>query len=402
MEQVEWAKLDYAYGESTNVSDLIQTILSGEETEACEACATLHNKLVHQGSVYSSTYEAIPFLIGTLSATGNAPCARVGVLWLLDDIVSSCAFWVNAPEFDRAEVGWPSPKEFIERAWLGSALFCRLLDEDSSADIRMLAARLLGMLVTPGPRIAGAEQSDRYASAAAALTDRVRADETDDLALSSVVFALGRAAAHDRSLIRYLRETRVRLGVGEQTRVAAALAVVEIEEGKHATLEEVDLLVDAMCRAPETDTLFQLRTGPGSERRSPWVMARLRFKLRAALCAWSAGDEPRMERVLPALLAGVRLATAYTADVDLGPVFLWLWPDRRTRSESGAHGRLHRVTPPPVVPSDLIGVARRVVQACYDNPAIWDRPVGNTILAFRDAELPETRCGLGELLDRPA
>ena len=80
MEQVDWAKLDYAYGDATNVSELIRTIAFGDEAEACEACTTLHGELVHQSSVYSSTYEAIPFLIETLAVTGSGSGVRRGVL----------------------------------------------------------------------------------------------------------------------------------------------------------------------------------------------------------------------------------------------------------------------------------------------------------------------------------
>jgi hypothetical protein len=69
MERLDWAKLDYAYGNATNVSELIQTIAFGDEAEACDACATLHDELVHQASIFSSTYEAIPFLIEALAMT---------------------------------------------------------------------------------------------------------------------------------------------------------------------------------------------------------------------------------------------------------------------------------------------------------------------------------------------
>jgi len=53
------------------------------------------------------------------------------------------------------------------------------------------------------------------------------------------------------------------------------------------------------------------------------------------------------------------------------------------------------------MPSDLTGVARRVVQACYDNPSIWEPLIGDTILLFRNVGLPDTRAGLKALLDAP-
>jgi hypothetical protein len=109
-----------------------------------------------------------------------------------------------------------------------------------------------------------------------------------------------------------------------------------------------------------------------------------------------------MERVLPALLTGVRLTSGYVASADLGPVFAWLWPDRCSKFSQGANGELKYVRPLPITPKDLNGIARRVVQACCDNPSIWEPPVGNTSLAFRDAGLPETRVGLKDLLGSTA
>jgi hypothetical protein len=55
--------------------------------------------------------------------------------------------------------------------------------------------------------------------------------------------------------------------------------------------------------------------------------------------------------------------------------------------------------PSPITAKDLTSIARRVVQACHDNPGIW---AGSTIMAFREVGLPETRAGLKDLLDSTA
>jgi hypothetical protein len=394
MEQIEWAKLQYAYGEPVNVSELIQTIAFADDAEARTACNTLHNNLVHQASVYSSTYEALPFLIDALALIGGDTGARRGVLGLVEDIISSSIHWI---EMDRLSVskfeeGLTLPKEIVRRGWQGSDLFAHLLQEKDSFAVRTYGAYLLGMLLTLGPRFAPAAPPDRYAAAVAALVDRLQSDkEIDEIALSSIVFALGRAALHDPSLIELLRRTGAKPNVGEPTRVAAALSVLEIEDGKHANLHEADLVIDTMCRAAETDVLYG---------RSPWVRARLRFRLSKVLCAWSVGDEGRMKRVLPALLTGIRLTSGYPASTDLYHVFHWLWPDRYSGIVESPPGEpLKWGRAPPVTPKDMNDVARRVVQACYDNPSIWEPPVGNTSLTFRDVGLPGTRAGLKNLLD---
>ena len=140
---------------------------------------------------------------------------------------------------------------------------------------------------------------------------------------------------------------------------------MQIDDGGHANFEEVDVVIDTMRRAAETDTLFHAE-GDRPRARSPWIRARLRFMLRKVLCDWSSGDGVRMERVLPALLTGVRLASGYTAETDLGPIFKWLWPDRK--STFADDSSFKRIWPSPITAQDMTGIARRVVQACYDNP----------------------------------
>jgi hypothetical protein len=73
MERVDWAHLEYSYEEAPNVPELIQTVAFGDDEQGCKACSTLHDNIVHQSSIYSSTCEAIPFLIEALAATATVP-----------------------------------------------------------------------------------------------------------------------------------------------------------------------------------------------------------------------------------------------------------------------------------------------------------------------------------------
>jgi hypothetical protein len=43
---------------------------------------------------------------------------------------------------------------------------------------------------------------------------------------------------------------------------------MEIDDGKHANLQEVDLLINTMCRPAEIDTLYQLEPGTDNARSS--------------------------------------------------------------------------------------------------------------------------------------
>jgi hypothetical protein len=123
MEQVEWAKLDYSYGEPVNVSELIQTMAFGGEAEARKACNTLHDNVVHQASVYSSTFEATAFLIEALGVVGGEAGGRRGVLSLLGDIFASCIHWtelerLSISKFQRG-MGASQGNNRAGLAWLG-------------------------------------------------------------------------------------------------------------------------------------------------------------------------------------------------------------------------------------------------------------------------------------------
>ena len=395
MREVDWAALDYCHGKAKNVSELIETIVSADKETAAEACRTLQDELVNQASLYSATYEAIPFLIEAAAAA--APTLRPRVLNLVAEIVRSAIYWIEMAESadELNQDLWSI--EFVRRTWLGSESFARFLHKDRDSLARINAAHLLGLLLTRGPALAPAGQPGRYAAAIATLVERLQRKEPDEFALSSVIFAIGRAAVHDLSLIEHLRKARTRPGIGEVTLVSVALAVMKIDDGRHADLEEVDLLIGAMWGAAETDGLFHL-PGDKSRAMSPWIVGRLRFALREVLCAWSAGHDDRMERVLPGLLTGVRLASGHTAEMDLGPLFEWLWPERKVRFGNDGNFKW----PSPITAVDMTGIARRVVQACYENPRIWEPRTGNTALAFRRVGLPDRRADLKVLLDDTA
>src|SRR4051794_11010689 len=96
MRAVDWTSLDYCYGNATNVSELIETIAFGDEREALLACDTLSEELEHQGSLYSASYEAIPFLTEAAAAAG--PTLRPRVLSFIAIILGRAIHWIEMAE----------------------------------------------------------------------------------------------------------------------------------------------------------------------------------------------------------------------------------------------------------------------------------------------------------------
>src|SRR5262249_17523730 len=52
---VEWGRLTHAYGEATDVPDLIRALSSNDEQQRDEAIEELMSRICHQGGVYDAT-----------------------------------------------------------------------------------------------------------------------------------------------------------------------------------------------------------------------------------------------------------------------------------------------------------------------------------------------------------
>ncbi|WP_152049962.1 HEAT repeat domain-containing protein [Tautonia marina] len=62
LDSIDWATLTHAYGEATDVPNLLRALLSPDSGERDEALDTLFGNIWHQGTVYPATAAAVPFL----------------------------------------------------------------------------------------------------------------------------------------------------------------------------------------------------------------------------------------------------------------------------------------------------------------------------------------------------
>ena len=99
LDGIDWASLRHAYGSAEDVPELLRRVASGDGdeggggdgsgggAEAAEALNELWGTIWHQGSVYSATVAAVPYLAKIAAAGVSMP----GVLQLLGSIAeSSC------------------------------------------------------------------------------------------------------------------------------------------------------------------------------------------------------------------------------------------------------------------------------------------------------------------------
>ncbi|MFI7130030.1 hypothetical protein ACIBQ1_30345 [Nonomuraea sp. NPDC050153] len=62
LDRVSWAKLKHAYGRATDVPGQIRALASADEGERQKALSALYGNIFHQGTRFSATPHAVPFL----------------------------------------------------------------------------------------------------------------------------------------------------------------------------------------------------------------------------------------------------------------------------------------------------------------------------------------------------
>ena len=184
LDEIPWDRLSHAYGEATDVPDILRALAGGDE----DALDDLFGNIWHQGTVYEATAYAVPFLIELLEHPGTE---TAGLLGLLSEIADGSSYADVHQHLDRPRPdGDPELRERIERelSWVraaraavaaGSPVYLRLL-ADGDEDVRAWAAHTLGMSAeAPDPMVP-------------ALRERLALDE-NPLVRASLVFAVAAA-----------------------------------------------------------------------------------------------------------------------------------------------------------------------------------------------------------------
>lgn len=70
LDTIDWTSLTHAHGPATDVPELLRSLLSDDLDVRLQACADLHEKIWHQGTVYPASAVAIPFLFELLTHPG--------------------------------------------------------------------------------------------------------------------------------------------------------------------------------------------------------------------------------------------------------------------------------------------------------------------------------------------
>lgn len=197
-----WVSVSHAYGPAGDLPGLLRALAEGG-SDAEEALSELYSCLLHQGTVYSASVDAVPYLARIAAAAGPGTAE---VLCLLGGLAESDDEWEIAPGAVRAAVAAQIP-----------LLTTLLAHED--VNVRQLTGWTLGHTRDTGP-------------APVALRSRWTA-EADPGVRAELLIALGRVdlsgpAVESRALLGADTPAPVRLAA-----LLVALAAAEPWTGAH-------------------------------------------------------------------------------------------------------------------------------------------------------------------------
>jgi hypothetical protein len=368
LDLIDWGNLEHAYGPADDVPDLIRGLASKIAETREHARDELWCNVIHQGTVYSVTSYAVPFLLELLESPAVKDKAQLLVyvaalacgnsyLDVHQDLFREMG--VDQEERDPAE--W---HEQIERelGWVeaarsavvsGTPVYLTLLD-DPDPEIRCCAAYTLAV------------GKPRAAEIVLRLEDRLKL-ETDEGVKASILLSLPCVGGSDCGPLieRYLD-----LAHGRLVRVAAALSLVQIA-GERVPRAAVKELLESIADPEAIDPAY---------RKLPWADGE--SVVSAVSAALSRLSTASVETTVPLMLDaldGLRSRDAASITM-VGAILSIVFDVRKEPREPGELSELQRT------------VVRRLARS---NPA-WSW--GNVSWTFREFGLPDSRVKMKEFV----
>jgi hypothetical protein len=102
LDDVPWDELEHAYGRASDVPGQIRDLLSSKANKRESALSELFGNIHHQGTLYSATAPAVPFLAEVARCEEAHPRVRIELLWLLAAIAAGGSDLSDTPPLKRA------------------------------------------------------------------------------------------------------------------------------------------------------------------------------------------------------------------------------------------------------------------------------------------------------------
>ena len=139
LDEIDWYSLGHAYGDASDVPDMIRGLASKDDAEREQAWNELIGSVRHQGDVYDTTPVVVPFLIEILSDPSLPDKANFLMCFCYYSV--DYADWSYSNEEEEMAGGeyTQQTRQSIEE---GMPIYLSLLD-DPDSEIRSWAARVL-------------------------------------------------------------------------------------------------------------------------------------------------------------------------------------------------------------------------------------------------------------------
>lgn len=357
IDDIDWASLEHAYGPATTTPAYLRALLATHPAVRSEAVEHLWSAVTHQGTVYSATAAAAPYLLAILGDDSGRPL-RVELLMVVETIAQGSSYHdvhgrlYPAAERESAEFQAMVADELAYTAACRRAVlagFDLVLGflADPVEDVRRQATSTAVALASL-PEATEAQRAATVAGLAALATG-----EEEPATLAASVLSLALLGADVRSWLDH-PELPVR--------TAAALAPsLHDDPAAHA------VLLDALARSQALDASL-----PDNY---PQIDGHPRFAVIAAVC----DRVPDRAVALPSLLAALDLASNWTVDFDRGPMLAYLFG-------------------PETAGAVMTSPQRTFLEALLARDDLWDPKNGNAQAVFRRIGLPYSQAGIAEIV----
>jgi hypothetical protein len=253
LDRIDWSSVEHAYGPAGDVPGLIRDLASDDAATRKQALRTLWSNVIHQGTVYSATSHAVPFLIELLESltVQDKPelLVYVGALAcgssyhdVHGPLFEASGFYQDEMEQPEWQARIQEELRWVESARLavvvGTPVYLKLLD-DPIPEVRFSAAYTLAV------------GRDRASEIIPRLEERLKV-EADDRVKASILLSLTCVGGGDAGPMveRYLDPAQARL-----VRVAAALSLARIA-GERTPNAAVTQLMEAIADPGPIDEAY--------------------------------------------------------------------------------------------------------------------------------------------------
>jgi hypothetical protein len=357
IDDIDWSSLRHAYGPATTTPDYLRALLATDPFVRDQAIDHLCSAVTHQGTVYSATAAAAPFLLAILADDAGRP-VRVDLLVVVEAIAKGSSYHDVHGQFYPADERESAKFQALVAAELADTAACRraVLDgfdlvlgflTDPVENVRRQAtSTALALASLP-------EATDAQRAATRSALTALAADDQEHATLAASVLSLALLGADVRTWLEH---------PALPVRTAAALAPsLRDDPAAHA------VLLDALGRGDALDE--SLPDG------YPQLTGYPRFAVIGAVC------DRVLDRAaaLPSLLAALGLASNSTVDADRGPMLAYFFG-------------------PETAGTTLTAPQREFLEALLARDDLWDPQNGNAHAAFRRAALPYDREAIAKIV----